>query len=93
MQLLLCVCVCSVASVLSDSLWPYGLPGFSVHEILQARILEGVSISFSRGFSQPRDLTPVSCSSCRIFNCCATGEAQLLMEYNIYLMEFGVLFI
>ena len=30
-------------------------PGFSVHEIFQARILEWVAISFSRGFSQPRD--------------------------------------
>uniref|UniRef100_A0A8C6E430 Cytochrome c oxidase subunit 5A, mitochondrial n=1 Tax=Moschus moschiferus TaxID=68415 RepID=A0A8C6E430_MOSMO len=31
------------------------LPGFSVHGILQARILEWVTISFSRGSSQPRD--------------------------------------
>ena len=32
------------------------LPGFSVHGILQARILEWVSISSSRRTSQPRDL-------------------------------------
>ena len=31
------------------------LPGFSVHVIFQARILECVPISFSRGSSQPRD--------------------------------------
>ena len=31
------------------------LPGSSVHGILQARILEWVAISFSRGSSQPRD--------------------------------------
>ena len=31
------------------------IPGFSVHGILQARILEWVAISFSRGSSQPRD--------------------------------------
>ena len=31
------------------------LPGFSVHGILQARILEWVTFSFSRGSSQPRD--------------------------------------
>ena len=37
------------------------LPGFSVHGILQARILEWVAISFFRGFSQPRDGTRVSC--------------------------------
>ena len=29
--------------------------GSSVHGILQARILEWVAISFSRGFSQPRN--------------------------------------
>ena len=31
------------------------LPGFSVHEIFQAKVLEWVAISFSRGSSQPRD--------------------------------------
>ena len=37
------------------------LPGFSVHGILQARILEWVTNSFSRESSQPRDRTQVSC--------------------------------
>ena len=36
------------------------VPGFSVHGILQARILEWVAISFSRGSSRPRDQTWVS---------------------------------
>ena len=36
------------------------LPGSSVHGIFQARVLEGVAISFSRGSSQPRDRTRVS---------------------------------
>jgi len=31
------------------------LPGSSVHGILQARLLEWVAISFSRGCSRPRD--------------------------------------
>ena len=35
-------------------------PVSSVHEILQARILEWVAISFSKGPSQPRDRTQVS---------------------------------
>ena len=39
-------------------------PGFSVCRILQARILEWVAISCSRGSSQPRDRTCVSCISC-----------------------------
>ena len=37
------------------------LPGSSVHGIVQARILERVAISSSRGSSQARDQTPVSC--------------------------------
>ena len=36
------------------------LPGFSVHEILQARVLEWVAISFSRGSSPTRDQTQIS---------------------------------
>ena len=40
------------------------LPGSSVHGILQARILEWVAIPSSRGSSQPRDQTHVSCVSC-----------------------------
>ena len=35
----------------------YRLPGSSVHEISQARILEWVVTSFSRGSSHPRDRT------------------------------------
>ena len=34
---------------------------YTVHGILQARILEWVAVSFSRGYSQPRDRTQVSC--------------------------------
>ena len=37
------------------------LPLSSVHGIFQARVLEWVAISFSRGSSQPRDGTWVSC--------------------------------
>ena len=33
---------------------------YTVHGILQARILEWVAFPFSRGFSQPRDRTQVS---------------------------------
>ena len=36
------------------------LPGFSVHGIFQARILEWVAVSFSRGSSRPRDWTQIS---------------------------------
>ena len=39
-------------------------PGYSVHGILQARILEWVAIPSSRGSSQPRDQTHMSYISC-----------------------------
>ena len=39
---------------LCDSM-DYSPPGFSIHGILQARILEWVAILFARGSSQPRD--------------------------------------
>ena len=40
-------------------------PGSSVHGILQAKILEWIAISFSRGSSGPRDWTWVSCTAGR----------------------------
>ena len=51
----------------------------SVHGIPQARTLEWIAISSSRGSSQPRDQTHVSCVSCiggQIFYHCATQEAH-----------------
>ena len=41
-------------------------PGSSVHGISQARVLECVAISFSRGSSQPRDWPYVSCTGRQI---------------------------
>ena len=51
------------------------LPGSSVNGILQARILEWVAISFSRGSSHPRDRTHVSWITGRCFNLWAIREA------------------
>ena len=75
---------CSVASVVSDSCNPMdcSLPGSSVHGMLQARILEWVAISFSRGSSQPRDWTCASYSSFigrGFFTISATQEACFLL--------------
>ena len=44
------------------------LPGFSIHGILQARILGWVVIFFSRGSSRPRDQTRLSRIAGRCFN-------------------------
>ena len=56
-------------SVVSDSLPPYGLQPTrpSGHGILQARILEWVAISFSRGYFRPRYQTHVSYIAGRFF--------------------------
>ena len=51
-------------------------PGSSVHGILQARILEGVAISFSRGSFPLWDWTCVSCVSC-------IGRQILYHEYHL----------
>ena len=50
-------------------------PGSPVHGILQARILEWVAISFSRGSSWSRNWTRVSCIAGRWFTNWATREA------------------
>jgi len=62
---------------MSDSLQPmdYSPPGYSFHGIPQARILEWVAIPFSRGPSQPRDQTQVSCMVGRFLILWATKEA------------------
>ena len=56
----------------------YSLPGSSIHGISQARILEWVAISFSRGSSQPRDQICVSCIGKWVLYHWVTREAQCL---------------
>ena len=53
-------------------------PGSSVHGISQARILGWVAIAFSRGSSQPRDQTQVSCTAGRFSTLWATWEVLSL---------------
>ena len=62
------VCACMHVQLLSHvqllEIPDYSLPGSSVHGILQARILTHAAIFSSRGSSQPRDWTCISCVSC-----------------------------
>ena len=60
-------------------------PGSSIHGILQARILEWIAISFSRGSSQPRDRTQVSCIAGRHFNLWATRKALHIVSKSVSL--------
>ena len=55
---------------------------YTVHGILQARILDWVAFHFSRGSSQPRDQTQVSCIAGGFFTSWTTREALLLIEVN-----------
>ena len=73
------VLVAQLCPTLCDSI-DCSLWGSSVHGILPARILEWVTIAFSRGSSWPRKIKPTSPVSpaCRwILYCWATGEAHI----------------
>ena len=74
------------SEVLVIQLWPTlcspkdcSPPGFSVHGILQARILEWVAIPFSSGSFQPRSKTWVSHTAGRFLTIWATREAQSIL--------------
>ena len=56
----------------------FSLPSSSAHGILQGRILEWVAIPFSRGSSQPRDLTQVSHVALRVFTIWTSREVSWL---------------
>ena len=64
------------------------LPSSSVHSILQARIPEKVAIPFSRGPSQPRNWTVVSCIADRFFTIWISREA-LYKSIWYYWIWFG----
>ena len=59
-------------------------PGSSVHGILQERILEWVAIPFSRGSSQPRDRTWVSCIVGRFSTVWATREMEEMIFHPLH---------
>ena len=67
------------------TLRPRGLypPSSSVHGILQARILEWVAISSSRGSFQPRDQTCVSCIAGEFFTTEPSGKPCMSVRHVI----------
>ena len=85
----LCVCVLVTQScpTLCDPT-DCSPPGFSVHGILQARILEWIAIPFSRGTSQPRDWTQVSCLTGRFFTIWATGKSNVTLPFLFSFFKF-----
>ena len=82
--------VCEVAQSCPTLCDPMGcsLSGSSVHGIFQARVLEWIAISFSRGSSRLRNRTQVSRIGGRRFTIWATREAwghlQKILIWNVY---------
>ena len=62
---------------------------YTVHGILQARILEWVAFPFSRGSFQPRDRTQVSRIAGGFFTSWATWEAQRLESWKQICLNLG----
>ena len=65
--------------------WDCSPPGSSVHGILQARKLEWVANSFSRGYFRSRDLTWVSCITGRLFTIWAIqGSLARILKKGLF---------
>ena len=79
-----------LVAVMSNSCDPMNcsLSGSFVHGILQERILEWVAISFSRGSSQPRNRTRVSCIAERCFTDWAMRQVLTYLHTFIFLFFF-----
>ena len=77
----------SVCCAVLSCVWLFETPWTVAHQaplpmgILQARILEWVAMPSSRGSSQPRNWTRVSCIAGRFFTSWATREAQRLSAF------------
>ena len=80
-------CICGQSYLIVCDPMDYSPPDSSVHGIFQARILEQVVISSSRGSSKPKDTTHLSCVSCtgrQILYYWATWEAGTINSLVFY---------
>ena len=88
--MMLIVCVQSYLTLSNPMI--HSPPGSSAHGIFQARILQWVAISSSRGSSQPRYCMHISCISCIgrwVLYHCAIWEARFSCKYlHIYFFRF-----
>ena len=91
-----CVCVCmnvyvyiSIYEVKWKSfsrIWLGDPVDYTIHGILQVRILERVAIPFSRGSSQPRNRNRVFCIAGWFFTSWATRESYTYIHTYIYII-------
>ena len=75
-------CSNSQSCLILCNLMDCSMPGSSVHEILQARMLEWIAISFSRSSFPPRDQTWVSYIAGGFFTNWATREAKIHLKIH-----------
>ena len=76
-------------SGVSNSLRHHGLQIYRVHGILQARILEWVVFPLSRGSSQPRGQTQVTCIAGGVFYHLSHRGSPRILEWVIYPISSG----
>ena len=65
--------------------WTVAYQASPIHGVFQARVLEWVSISFSRGSSWPRDRSQVSCTAGKCFTLWAFREAIHVSKRTLFL--------
>ena len=93
-KMCLCVCMCVCFQLLSHvllSATPLAIAWQTLlsKEFLQARMLEWVAISYSRGSAWPRDWTHISCVSCMgrqiLYQLHNLGSPNMCLQWNITL--------
>ena len=73
------------------TLWTVrSLPGSSVHRISQARLLEWVAISLSKGSSRPKYWIHISCTAGRFFTTELPGKPSIIICIHIIFNYLGV---
>ena len=89
-------CCCCLVTKLCLTLcnpMDYSPLGSSVHDILQARILEWVAISFSKGSCWPRDRIHIACIAGRFLPLCHQGSPILTLpsKENKWMFRLSVI--
>ena len=89
-------CMCAPSCPTLGNSVNYSQPGSSVHGIFQARIMEWAAISYSRGSSETRDRTTVSCVSCIGSGClyhCAAREVHKDSSFSISMKTLAIVWL
>ena len=83
------ICCCLVMKLCPTFLWPLDCSpsGSSVHGIFQARILEWVAVSFSRGSSQARNQTRIFCITGGFFTAEPLGKPCMYIYIYLYYIK------